>query len=274
MERIDRLGWAAGLCFVCYGVRIGIRVNRPEVLEPLRDYLPPGWEPTTSPAVDHLYSLRVGGSDTPHGIARFCLLYSGPARVAQTRDLCEAFERLESELHLQVAVAARGRLFVHAGVVGWRGRGIVIPGRSFSGKTTLVAALVRAGATYYSDEYAVFDASGCVHPYPKPLTIRGGTNGRRPRYSAEALGGSTGVNPLPVGLVAVSEYRPGAQWRPRPLPPGKAVLALLANTVPARKQPQLALATLGQVVSQALVLKGIRGEAEHLVPTLLNRFDS
>ena len=43
-------------------------------------------------------------------------------------------------------------------IVTWgRGRAIVIPGRTFSGKSTLVAELVRAGATYYSDEYAVED---------------------------------------------------------------------------------------------------------------------
>jgi hypothetical protein len=100
-----------------------------------------------------------------------------------------------------------------------------------------------------------------VHPYPKPLSIRPETAGRPQKCSAEALGGSTGVKPLPVGMVAVSQYKPGARWRPRPLTPGKAVLALLANTVPARNRPEAALATFRQVVSQAPVLKGTRGEA-------------
>jgi hypothetical protein len=34
---------------------------------------------------------------------------------------------------------------------------------SYSGKTTLVSELIRAGATYYSDEYAVIDERGRVH---------------------------------------------------------------------------------------------------------------
>jgi uridine kinase len=42
--------------------------------------------------------------------------------------------------------------------------GIAIPGRSFSGKTSLVTALVRAGAVYYSDEFAVIDRDGLVRP--------------------------------------------------------------------------------------------------------------
>jgi hypothetical protein len=35
---------------------------------------------------------------------------------------------------------------------------ILIAGRSFSGNTTLAAELVRAGATYYSDEFKVVDS--------------------------------------------------------------------------------------------------------------------
>ena len=61
--------------------------------------------------------------------------------------------------------------------------------------------------------------------------------------------------------MAVSAYRDGARWRPRRLTPGQGVLALLANTVPARDRPAEALAALQRVVSTAPVLKGSRGEA-------------
>jgi len=27
MDKIDRLGWADGMSFTCYGVRVGVRVN-------------------------------------------------------------------------------------------------------------------------------------------------------------------------------------------------------------------------------------------------------
>src|SRR5579862_5116240 len=156
MQKLDRLGWAAGICFRSYGVRIGIRTNTPEVLDRLPPLLPPGWKPGTSPIVDVLYSLKVG-SGKPARIRQYHLLYSGPRRVARSLELEELFEPLESDLQALVAGAARRRVFVHAGVVGWKGQAIVIPGRSYSGKTLLVAALVRAGATYYSDEYAVLD---------------------------------------------------------------------------------------------------------------------
>ena len=161
----------------------------------------------------------------------------------------------ESNLQLYVAEHARRRTFIHAGVVGWRGCGVVIPGRSFSGKTTLVRELVRAGATYYSDEYAVLDGRGLVHAFPKPLGIRDESSTKQTKQRAEAFGGRTGVTPLPVGLIVSSHFK----------------LALLANAVPARRDPGRTLATLRRVVLGAQVLRGIRGDAAEVAGTLLDR---
>jgi hypothetical protein len=173
-------------------------------------------------------------------------------------------------LQLVVAEQARGRVFVHAGVVGWRGRAIVIPGRSLSGKSTLVQALVRAGLTYYSDEYAVFDTRGRVHPYARPLSIREGPDQQPTRYPVEALGGDPGRRPLPVGLVVVTEYHPEARWRPRWLSSAQSMLALFANTVPARNRADVVLPTLQRALAGATTIKGKRAEADEVVPPLLD----
>src|SRR5690606_18912213 len=45
----------------------------------------------------------------------------------------------ESYLRIKIAEYARNVVFVHAGVAAWKGKAIVIPGNSYSGKTTLVA---------------------------------------------------------------------------------------------------------------------------------------
>ena len=74
MEKLDRLGWAAGTCFTAYGARIGIRLNRADILERLPECLPPGWKPARSNRVDRLYSLRVGGA--ARGIRAFHLVYA------------------------------------------------------------------------------------------------------------------------------------------------------------------------------------------------------
>jgi hypothetical protein len=155
MAKIDRLGWAAGVSVYAYGWRIGIRVNKPEVLGRVAERLPPGWEPGCSPLVDRLYSFRVGGQSAGSKVRNYTLLYSGLTQLARTMDLDEALDALESDLQTFVAEWAKNRVFVHAGVAAWNGKAIVLPGRSRAGKSTLVAALLRAGATYVSDEYAV-----------------------------------------------------------------------------------------------------------------------
>ena len=53
---------------------------------------------------------------------------------------------------------------------------------------TQTVALGRAGALYYSDEYAPLDGEGFVHPYPKPLSLRKG--GGHIDHDVASLGGT------------------------------------------------------------------------------------
>ena len=269
MEKVDRLGWAAGFSIKSYGVRIGIRSNETAGLDLARPHLPHQHEVVDLPVVDRLYSIIIGGESSRRTVRRFNLLYADHVRIARSLDITEIFERLESDLRLFVAEVARHRVFVHAGVVGWKGRAIVIPGRSYSGKSTLVSELVKAGATYYSDEYAVFDSRGRVYPFPKPLEMRTSGDWKQTKVDVEHFGGRTATKPIPVGLVMVTEFKQGAHWRPRPLSGGQAVLALLANTVSARRQPEKALGALQRVVTDAQTLKGKRGEAGKIAQSIL-----
>jgi len=271
MKKIDRLGWAAGFSLKSYGVRIGIRSNNPTALEEVRKYLPNHCDETSSPIVDRLYSIFIGGEGPRQNIRRFNLLYADHLRVERSLQLDEIFLRFESDFRLFVAELAKGRVFVHAGVVGWDGQAIVVPGRSFSGKSTLVAELVRAGATYYSDEYAVFDSKGRVHPFASPLQIRQEGDFKQTKIDVAQLGGRAGSKPLPGGLVLVTEFRKGARWKPRNLSAGAGALELLSNTVSARRSPGNALDAFDHVVSGAQVVKGPRGEAHEVVPYILEK---
>lgn len=270
MRKIDRLVWTAGISFSSYGSRIGVRSNDPGILKNLPDLFPPKWKPSTSAVVERLYSLIVGGEGSRPGLRRFNLLYADAQRLARTTNLDELLEAFESDLKIHVAERARRKLFVHAGVVGWRGRAIVIPGKSFSGKTTVVAELVRAGATYYSDEYAVFDSKGQVHPYERPMMVRTATDQKRERQRVESFGGRIGTRPLPVGLVLVSEYCEGARWRPRSLTRGEGSLALLSNTIAARRYPEKAFTTFERIARDALFIKSKRGEARAAAASILS----
>jgi len=271
MVKIDRLGWADGIAFRAYGLRVGVRVTDQRAMQQVLDLLPPGWKPASSPNVDFLYSLIIGGTSPNFRIQRLNLAYFDAERIARSRDLDFVLRSFESHLQITVADNARRRVFVHAGVVGWKSNAIVIPGTSFSGKTTLVSKLVKAGATYYSDEYAVLDERGFVHPFPRPLGLRQEGQFETQRVHVETLGGQRGVKPLPVRLVISTTYKPGATWKPRPLTTGRGVLEMLANTVSARSQTRLALATLPKAIQYAEILKGVRGEADEVIDSILEK---
>lgn len=256
--------WTAARSIQLFGVRLGIRTNKPELLEDLSAHFPPLWKPHSASTVDRIFSLRIGHSSYA--------IFEDDEQVLKARSLKRVLADFERRLKMYVAEMARRRVFVHAGAVGWKGQALLIPGRSYSGKTTLVRELVRAGATYYSDEYAVLDLQGRVHPYPQRLGIRQpGLLVQKP-YPVEAFGGVVGTKPLPVGLVIVSKYRENARWRPVKLTAGQGVLELLDNTVPARRKPEVVLPVLEQAVLAATILKGERSEAEALVHRIFTQY--
>jgi len=197
-------------------------------------------------------------------------IYEDDVKIISTPDTDALFKLLESGMRLFVAERAKQRVFVHAGVVAWRDSAIIIPGRSYSGKSSMTAAFVRAGATYYSDEYAVLDARGRVHPYLKPISIRENGNYDQTDYPVEALGGKAGTKPLKVRLILVTKYQAGARWRPEHLSEGKGVLEILDHTVSARYKPEIALTTLRQTVKGATVLKANAERPAKLLRRFLN----
>lgn len=259
-RQVDRLGWAKGVAVESFGVRVGLRTSVPEVIATAGRRLPPG-RALPAGRVDLLYSLAVGGPGPRPGMRRSHRLYCGTLRIARSLDLETVLDTFESHARLLVAARSRRGVFLHAGAVGWRGRAIVLPGASGSGKTTLVAELVRAGAAYLSDEFAVIRGDRVV-PYPKTLSVRDPHEaGRQKPLGVSSLGGWQQREPLPVGLVVLALFEPGASWRGRTLPPGRALQSLLSHAVQARIAPREVLAALEALVRAAPVVSVKRGEA-------------
>src|SRR5260370_29686853 len=257
MAKIDHLGWADGMSFTSYGVRVGVRVNDPALLSAVIERLPPGSKPASFQVVDHLYSLIGSRAQKDSRVRRLSLGYWNLLRFARSREFNDVLEAFESHVQMTVAEHAPRRVFVHAGVVGWKDRAILIPGVSHSGKTTLVDHLIRAGAKYYSDEYAVLDERGRVHPYPQALGMRSPNSFESKKVRAEDIGAAVGLKPLRVGLVVSTNFKDGARWRPRPLSRGEGAPELMANTVSARSHPELALAVLPKALEAAHILEGV-----------------
>ena len=273
MKNLDRLGWAAEFSFRAFGLAIGMRTNDPALLNAILAYLPPGRKPVSNRVVSKIYSIIGGNSPARAHIRRLHLLYGNVQRLARTPELGDLLEILRSDVKLYIAENAPWRLFVHAGAVGWKGRAIVIPGASLSGKTTLVQEFLRAGASYYSDEFAAIDRRGFVHPFASALGVRSAGSNRQEMLPPESFGSSIGMRPLPIGCVIATSYRPGSTWKRRDISKGLGVLALLANTVAARKDPSRTLSVLATAVKDAQVLKSHRGEAKEVVESVLEGLD-
>lgn len=133
---------------------------------------------------------------------------------------------------LDDAVVHRMKMFraVHAGAVLIEERALVLPGSSHAGKSSLVAELLRRGASCFSDEYALIDNEGRIHSYPRPLLLRNG----RPQQTLvlpEELNASFATRPAPVGWILALDYVPGeASWDVQEMSQGEAVMLLLRNT--------------------------------------------
>ena len=183
-------------------------------------------------------------------------------RSGKEEELLDGFQK---DLGRYFSQASTTRFFVHAGVVGWKGAAIVIPGPTFSGKTTLVKEFLSHGAAYYSDEFAVLDSSGHVHPFVKPLEVRKEGSTEQISQSVASLGCKIGTQPLPIGLILLTRYKRGARWRPQSLSAGNGVLGLLSNAISGRENPARSMALLCRAAKGASVLDGIRGEAKDVI---------
>ncbi len=246
------------IVFTAYGVTAEVVVDDDSLAAKARAVLPPGWRAGEPDAVQARVVLRGNRVLVDGDLFRW------------TRPEA-AMGVIDAAVRSRVAALAPEHVFVHAGVVAHRGGALVMPGRSLAGKSTLVAALVAQGATYLSDEYAVLDTGGAVHPYPKPLSLRVNP-GSLVQWDApvERFGGVVADRAFRTAVIAVTRYEQDAQWRPVRRTPSDGALALLSNAVPARERPAETLAAVRRASAGALVLEGSRGEATETARDLLH----
>jgi hypothetical protein len=244
------------ITFEAYGVIAQLVCDDPDLFVDAQAMLPPKWR-----TVDASPSIRFGLSTDG-------LITVDGRRADRSPHRQSLLLKLASVVRHRIALEAPGLTFVHAGAVEVAGCGILIPGRSYTGKSMLVAELVRLGAKYVSDEYAVIDGHGCVVPFAKPLSIRTGRAhplGQLVDVPVEAVA----QHPVRAGLIVVTAFDPGAEWNPSVRLPGEGALALLQNTVSARRKPGRAMSAASRVARDAVTLAGLRGEAANAAPALM-----
>jgi hypothetical protein len=187
-------------------------------------------------------------------------LFAGGVPVStadRTIDLVPALVKLLDDTVIKGLTTLRA---VHAGAVLWGDRVILLPGVTHAGKSSLVAELLRRGATYFSDEYALIDSDGHVHPYPRPMLLRNGSSTQFP-VLPEEYSAPIGDGPAPVGWILALEYLPGSVWDIAETAQSDAVLNLLRNTPHVLAESPQMVHNFQRAVAGAACYAGSRSEA-------------
>jgi hypothetical protein len=127
--------------------------------------------------------------------------------------------------------------------------------------------LICAGAAYLSDEFAIVDSTGLVHPFPQPLLLRSAIG--KVNCPPAELGAAVATEPLTVGTLLFTKYEPDAVFQPLRLTQGMAMLEFLKHVVAVRRYPARALQVARSVTSSCRALRSMRGDAHHAATALL-----
>jgi Glycosyl transferase family 2 len=187
------------------------------------------------------------------------------ASAGRTIDLVPALIRVLDDAVIKRLTTLRA---VHAGTVVLGDRALLLPGATHAGKSSLVAELLRRGATYFSDEYALIDSQGRVHPYPRPLLLRNGCPEQVPVLAGEC-NASVGDAPAPVGWILSLEYQPGGAWSVTLVPQSEGLLTLLRNTPHVLAESPEMVGAFQRTVAGATCYAGRRTEAKDAAGEIL-----
>ena len=228
---------------------------RPHLIAELRRRWPPvGLERRTTPTGPII--ARIGLSDT--------WVVVPDAESSGDDPPPSAWDMLERSLAVFAAFRLANLVAVHAAVVEWNERALVVPASSGEGKSTLTRAAHEAGATVLSDEYALIDpSSGLVTGWDRPVRILTKPGG------IDRLDIAVRSEPVPVGCVAFVRHRPaeGNAWKE--ISRGEAVGTLLSHTICGTTRPHDSLDAALAATRDARLFEGTRGDASGAARALL-----
>jgi len=155
------------ISFSFFGLHVVVQSDAPRYLD-LFARLYPRAVVASRPASDFTFQILTGSDN----------LFGAPVFVAgdEVNPLLISPPRLDY-IHSLVLEALQQRLtshfLIHAGVVSRGGKGILLVGDAFYGKSTLSLGLTRRGYCFLSDEMAAIGRDdGLVHPFPRCLSVR------------------------------------------------------------------------------------------------------
>ncbi len=113
--------------------------------------------------------------------------------ATQVVGFLEAIRAFNHELLHAVMLRRRSGFYIHGAVIAFGDKGVVLPGLSRSGKSTLALAAIQRGGRFLSDDLAVFEpGTGQCLAYPRALKIRDECVPYFPSFADQFLGDGEG----------------------------------------------------------------------------------
>jgi hypothetical protein len=227
------------------------------------------------------FSLVVASSLKGTKDEGFHYFYRNEDLVKKTKDYWRLIRFLEWQLSVFLTDEVSDFVLLHSGAVAKDGAGMILPGSSKSGKSSLTMSLLLRGYDYLSDEIAAIATStGKVCPFPKPLSCRDislfpelakkpyvwfgprkaapksneGESGRSTpvwfAHSEDIRSGSIGSS-VPIKYIVFPTHTPGDTCQLQPISKGQAMRGLVNHTVNFHRLGKDGLKFLGRMVGEA-----------------------
>lgn len=259
------------ICFRSFGVEISIEATHSDAIRACRKIIEDSFP--TFEFIEHhdrvQHKFRINWNPS----ANDSLYLNGNIIALRTRrsTVCAL---LAARLRLTVAEFSDEFVFLHAGAVLWDRKALIFPGPSLHGKTTLVVELVKRGAIYYSDDFAVFDKDGLLLPFTKTVSLRGLQGSlSQMEHDVSDFGGATGKSRAKVHAIVTTKYRPNAKWKAIRISRASGMIDLINNSIGIRQNPEMVMRVLKKVADRAVFVRNERGEAAEAVGSILALLD-
>jgi HprK-related kinase A len=232
--------------------------------------------PTTQDKAALTLSVRSEQTDKPDSRMVVC---RDDQIVGEGVDGSHSFRLMEWQLDIFLADTVRDVFLLHAGAVAYKGAGVILPGESGSGKSSLTTALILAGYHYLSDELAVIDpVSQQLESFAKPLSIKNttvfdgqittnwfGPDAAIIKQASEELpgyvpvwyqhpsdmGATIGTDPVPAHFIIFPTYHPQNAPQLQPLARADAMQRLIENAVNSHHFPANGLHVMARLDENA-----------------------
>jgi hypothetical protein len=237
----------------------------------------------STPSLPPQYSIVVDGF---RGRTRYRLFF-GSDEVIAAWEPPNVLESLFSHVNMETCLQTGDYLLVHSGaVVSPAGLGVLLPGASGSGKTSLVTGLVQAGFGFLSDEAAAIDpVRGKVYPYPRAIALKAGAFSQfeslRPkrlpsfaprsmwRIGPDDIRPGALAGPSKIGFVIVPRYEQGKPTELSEISRAETVVELARNSMNMSTYEGRALHVLARALKDARCYRLVRGSLDEGVKAVI-----